>query len=62
MAVYSNIDLETFKWVSREVENTLETAETDLQRYVSSDDKSILYCRLITNARDEVCLSVDDGE
>ncbi len=43
MAVYSNIDLETFKWVSREVEATLQAAESDLQRYVSSEDKSILY-------------------
>ena len=43
MAVYSNIDLETFKWVSREVESTLSGAEKDLQRFVSSDDKSILY-------------------
>ncbi len=43
MAVYSNIDIETFKWVSREVESTLNSAEKDLQNYVSTEDKSILF-------------------
>ena len=43
MAVYSNIDLETFKWVRREVESTLRAAEEDLQSYASNDDKSVLY-------------------
>ena len=43
MAVYSNIDLETFKWVRREVESTLRAAEEDLQIYASNDDKSVLY-------------------
>jgi len=43
MSIYSNIDLETFNWVKGEVEQTLESANSELQQFVSSDDKATLY-------------------
>jgi len=43
MSIYSNIDLETFQWVHREVEQTLGSAEGELKQFVSSQDKSQLY-------------------
>jgi len=42
MSIYSSIDLETFKWVKSEVENTLNMAGDELQKYISSDDKECL--------------------
>ncbi len=43
MSIYSNIDIETFKWVKGEVELTLDSASTELQNFISSDDKESLY-------------------
>ena len=43
MSIYSNIDLETFKWVKGEVELTLDSANKELQQFVTSDDKSTLF-------------------
>jgi len=43
MSIYSNIDLETFEWVKGEVELTLDSANTELQQFVTNDDKSVLY-------------------
>lgn len=43
MSIYSSIDLETFNWVKSEVETTLNSANDDLQKYVSSDDKQSLF-------------------
>ncbi|MGK0439359.1 MAG: hypothetical protein ACJATK_002319, partial [Paracoccaceae bacterium] len=43
MSIYSNIDIETFKWVKGEVELTLDSASTELQNFVGSDDKESLY-------------------
>ena len=43
MSIYSNIDIETFKWVKGEVELTLDSASTELQKFVTSDDKENLY-------------------
>jgi chemosensory pili system protein ChpA (sensor histidine kinase/response regulator) len=43
MSIYSNIDIETFKWVKGEVELTLDSASTELQNFISSDDKENLY-------------------
>jgi len=42
MSIYSSIDLETFKWVKSEVEETLNTASGDLQKYASSGEKESL--------------------
>jgi len=43
MSIYSNIDIETFKWVKGEVELTLDNASIELQKFVTSDDKENLY-------------------
>ena len=43
MSTYSNIDLETFKWVKGEVEITLDGANKELQAFNESEDKSALY-------------------
>ncbi|MBL4672310.1 MAG: Hpt domain-containing protein, partial [Arenicella sp.] len=43
MSIYSNIDIETFKWVKGEVELTLDSASTELQNFVSTDDTESLY-------------------
>ncbi len=47
MAIYSNIDIETFKWVKGEVELTLDSASGELQKFVASSEKENLY--VLTN-------------
>jgi len=43
MSIYSNIDIETFKWVKGEVELTLDSANAELQKFSSTEDKENLY-------------------
>jgi len=43
MSIYSNIDLETFKWVKGEVDITLENAKSELEEFASTDDKTALH-------------------
>ena len=43
MSIYSNIDLETFQWVRKEVEHTLEGANSELEEFERTRDKSKLY-------------------
>ena len=43
MSIYSNIDIETFKWVRGEVELTLDNASSELQKFVASGEKAELY-------------------
>ena len=43
MSIYSSIDLETFQWVRKEVERTLESASLELKEFVDTRDKSKLY-------------------
>ena len=43
MSIYSSIDLETFQWVRKEVERTLESAGLELKEFVATKDKSKLY-------------------
>jgi len=43
MSIYANIDLETFKWVKSEVEQTLDQANQDLQEFISSENKDLLF-------------------
>ena len=47
MSIYSSIDLETFQWVRKEVERTLESAGLELKEFVATKDKSKLYLSLI---------------
>ena len=42
MAIYSNIDLETFQWVRGEVEHTLTSATGELEQFALSEDSAAL--------------------
>ena len=43
MSIYSNIDIETFKWVKSEVDVTLEHSRQELKEFSESGDKTALY-------------------
>ena len=42
MLSYSNIDIETFQWVKKQIEQTLAAAKRDIAAFVKADNKEVL--------------------